>query len=70
MMEINKRIFLHLVPSPEYIIMLASMGPALYSLESSMAFRISLALEVSLLRGVQRSQPAVPRGRLVREGST
>lgn len=60
-MEISKMCFQHRVPPQMCIIMTSSKGRALYSLEGSMASRVSLALQVNLLRadwGSQRSEPA------------
>lgn len=49
-MEISKMGFLHRVPPQMCIIMTSSKGRALYSLEGSMAARVSLALQVNFLR--------------------
>lgn len=49
-MEISDMCFLHRVPPQMCIIMTSSKGRALYSLEGSMAARVSLALQVNLLR--------------------
>lgn len=49
-MEISNMGFLHRVPPQMCITMTSFKGRALYSLEGSMAARVSLALQVNLLR--------------------
>lgn len=61
-MEISNMCFLHRVPPQMCIIMTSSKGRALYSLGGSIASRVSLALQVNLLRAEWGSQLSEPAG--------